>query len=203
MILVDTEIEHLIDRGVIAGDSPVELKSNVQPASLDVRVGYRLLLENQPNWLLRWLRWLHPSLKRRLEEAKEKEWIEINLNFYSKEHPFWLKPNHFVLAETIELFALDPDLAADFMLRSSAAREGYNNLLAGWCDPGWGHGGMEKRSRLTLELKNSRRWKPLPLYPGLRIGQIVFYRLHKTPLRPYNLKGRYNGDQSVQASRGL
>jgi dCTP deaminase len=69
-------------------------------------------------------------------------------------------------------------------------------MLAGFCDPGW-HG-----SKLTLELKNARRFHDLPLYPGLKIGQMVFHKMYASPLRDYSETGRYNRDRSVAASKG-
>jgi dCTP deaminase len=82
------------------------------------------------------------------------------------------------------------------VLKSSRAREGLEHLLAGYCDPGW-HG-----SRLTLELHNSRRFHNIPLWPGMKIGQMVFHVIAGTPERTYRETGRYNGDTQVTASRG-
>jgi dCTP deaminase len=107
-----------------------------------------------------------------------------------------LLPNEFCLAETIETFNLPRFIAAQFVLKSSRAREGYEHMLAGFCDPGW-HG-----SKLTLELKNARRFHDLPLYPGLKIGQMVFRKMCTSPLRDYSETGRYNLDRSVAASKG-
>jgi dCTP deaminase len=207
MYLVDFEIQQLIEEGVITGDDLSAIKVNIQPASLDVRVGTRLLVEVKPNLFLALAKKLFPSLPITVHQIYSgREWKEVDLSQYSKDNPYWLYPNQFVLAETIELFGLYPNLVADFKLRSSAAREGYENLLAGWCDPGWGYGGSCSRrrlSRLTLELKNARQYKPIPLYPGLRIGQMIFSWLTHTPRFPYNLKGRYNGDETVTPSKGI
>ena len=67
-------------------------------------------------------------------------------------------------------------------------------MLAGWCDPGW-HG-----SRLTLELKNVRLHHPLPLYPGLKIGQMVFHTMSSVPLNSYASVGHYNNHSTVMPS---
>jgi len=69
-------------------------------------------------------------------------------------------------------------------------------LLAGYCDPGW-HGSV-----LTLELHNSRRFFNIGLWPGMKIGQMVFHRLETIPDRTYAITGRYNNDSTVTASRG-
>ena len=108
-----------------------------------------------------------------------------------------MRPGEFVLAETHETFKKIPDhICAQFALKSSRAREGYENLLAGWIDPGF------CSSKLTLELVNVRRHCDLSLYPGLKIGQIIFMRMSEVPINSYLKTGRYNGDATVQGSKG-
>ena len=68
-------------------------------------------------------------------------------------------------------------------------------MLAGWCDPGW-HG-----SKLTLELQNARRMHALPLYPGLKIGQMIFFEMESMPIMSYAQVGHYNNDTQVSASK--
>jgi dCTP deaminase len=68
--------------------------------------------------------------------------------------------------------------------------------MAGYCDPGW-HG-----SRLTLELHNSRRFHNIALWPGMKIGQMVFHVIAGTPERTYAVTGRYNGHETVMPSLG-
>ena len=101
-----------------------------------------------------------------------------------------------MLAETREIFNLPDHVAAQFVLKSSRAREGLEHLLAGYCDPGW-HG-----SRLTLELHNSRRLHNVALWPGMKIGQMVFHSLAGRPERSYAVTGRYNLHERVHASLG-
>jgi dCTP deaminase len=71
------------------------------------------------------------------------------------------------------------------------ARNGLIVQTAGYVDPGW-HG------MLTLELTNVTK-AAIKLYPGQRIGQLVFSWL-ESPAKLYN--GKYLGAQEVQASRG-
>jgi dCTP deaminase len=90
-----------------------------------------------------------------------------------------------------------PDYVAGvFCLKSSRARDGWDHAEAGFCDPGW-YG-----SRLTMELKNSRRLNALPIWPGMRIGQMKFLLVSGTPERTYAQTGRYNADLGVTASKG-
>ena len=89
------------------------------------------------------------------------------------------------------------NIAGLFFLKSSRAREGYENLHAGYADPGW------NGSVLTLELKNSRQLLPLPLYPGMKIGQMVFFRMSQKPVLSYAQVGHYNKDLSTTGSKQL
>jgi dCTP deaminase len=67
--------------------------------------------------------------------------------------------------------------------------------MAGYCDPGW------SGSKLTLELQNARSMHPVAIWPGMRIGQIVFHRMSQTPAKDYSVTGQYNNDPTVTASK--
>jgi dCTP deaminase len=144
----------------------------LNPASLDVRLGDFLMVES----------------------IYSPELVRVDIADKTADDPFQLQPGEFVLAETREVFNFPDDLCAQFVLKSSRGREGYNNVLAGFIDPGW-HG-----SRLTMELKNERLHHPLPLFPGLKIGQLVFSEMAQTPVNSYAITGRYNNDLTVTAS---
>lgn len=119
----------------------------------------------------------------------------MDISGATENEPVWLRHNQFWLAHTQETFNLPSDIAAQFMLKSSRAREGIQHLMAGYCDPGW-HG-----SKLTLELVNHHPM-PVPLWPGMKIGQMIFHRLSGTPERTYAVTGRYNNDSTVSISKG-
>jgi dCTP deaminase len=132
MILCDTEIHDLIAQGMVQHHQP-EL---INPASLDLRLGDLIMLES----------------------VESHQMIPLSIKDYTPDHPYELVPGQFILAQTIETFVMPEDVAGLFFLKSSRAREGYENLHAGYADPGW-HG-----SALTLELKNARQLQPLPVY---------------------------------------
>lgn len=145
----------------------------VNPASLDVRLGPNLLIEL----------------------ADDPELRPFSLHGYTEDFPFALPPGEFVLAETIETFFFPAFLAGQFALKSSRARQGIEHLMAGYCDPGW------QGSKLTLELQNARQLHPIKLWPGMRIGQIVFHRMSQTPAEDYSIVGHYNFDQKVTGAK--
>jgi len=169
MILCDTEIFDLIQQGMVQHHQP-EL---INPASLDLRLSDLIMLES----------------------VESHQMIPLSIKDYTADHPYELVPGQFILAQTIETFSMPEDIAGLFFLKSSRAREGYENLHAGYADPGW-HG-----SALTLELKNARQLQPLPVYPGLKIGQMVFFRMSQRPALSYAAVGHYNNDKLVAASK--
>lgn len=144
----------------------------LNPASLDVRLGNTLMIEVMDS----------PEL------------IRIDISDRDEQNPYLLLPGDFCLAETVEVFHLPDDVSAQFVLKSSRARAGFQHLLAGWCDPGW-YG-----SKLTLELKNVRRHHPLELYPNLKIGQMVFHLMNNIPSHSYREVGHYNNHLTVMPS---
>ncbi|MFZ9654658.1 MAG: dCTP deaminase [Limnohabitans sp.] len=168
MRLPDHRIRQLALEGMI---SPYR-ESQLNPASYDVTLGSIILLEENVGFR------------------------EIDISDATYDNPYWLAPGEFCLAETQEIFSLPDNVAAQFVLKSSRAREGYENLYAGYCDPGW------SGSRLTLELKNALVWSDLALWPGMKIGQMVFDAMLEACERSYRVTGRYNNDERVTPSKG-
>jgi len=146
----------------------------LNPASLDLTLGDRIMIE-----------------------VPERPELQIHsIQGCTAEDPYWLQPSEFCLAETRQIFSMPDHICGLFFLKSSRAREGYEHSHAGFADCGW-YG-----SRLTLELKNARRMHPLPLYPNMKIGQMLFMNMASLPERSYAELGRYNGDLAVTGSKG-
>jgi dCTP deaminase len=171
MLIPDHEIRRLCQKRHMV--TPY-VEEHLNPASLDVTLGDRIMIE--------------------VTGTRE---LEITgIHNYSEEQPYWIKPGEFFLAETREIFHLPDYVGAQFVLKSSRARDGWDHAEAGFCDPSW------FGSRLTMELKNSRRLNALPIWPGMRIGQMLFMLISGTPERGYDKTGRYNCDLGVTASKG-
>jgi dCTP deaminase len=169
VILCDSEIRALCEEGLVDPYDP----ALVNPASLDVRLGFELMVEMEE----------YPTL------------IPFDISGHTQANPFYLRPGEFVLGCTIETFCLPVDVAGQFALKSTRARQGLEHLMAGYCDPGW------SGSKLTLELQNARKLHPVALWPEMRIGQLVFHRMSAIPSRDYSVTGHYNNDVSVQAAK--
>ena len=114
--------------------------------------------------------------------------------FLDRELPVALEPNEFILAAIQEKIMLPDDMTAQFYLKSSRAREGYEHALATWADPGY-------EGNMTLELKNNSR-NPLTIPRDLMIGQLVFQRTEAPCRTSYAKKGRYMNDVGPTKSRG-
>ena len=168
MILIDKDIEFLaLTQNLVV---PFD-RGLLNPASLDIRIGRNMLL------------------------ATDHGWVKVDLNNLTKDEPFYLHPNDFVLVESIEVFNFPDNVAGNFRLKSSRGREGFDHGAAGWIDPLWSN------SRLTMEIKAIHPFDRLPLYYGQRIGQIVFYLLNGVPELDYSQVGHYNNDLSVKESK--
>ena len=179
MVLSDRTISRLIDEGRIVID-PYDAEL-LQPSSVDVRVDrfFRVFHNNR-----------YPYIDVREPQEELTELVEID-----DERPFILHPGEFVLASTLERIRLPDDLVARLEGKSSLGRLGLLiHSTAGFIDPGWdGH--------VTLELSNVANL-PITLYPGMKIGQISFFRLTSPAETPYGSAGnKYQGQRGPTASR--
>jgi deoxycytidine triphosphate deaminase len=95
---------------------------------------------------------------------------------------FILHPQTMVLSSTFEFISLPNDIEASIEGRSSWARTGLMIATAVYVDPGF-------KGCITLELSNLSN-VPLKLFPGMRIGQIVFGKT-SSPSRYENKKYQY------------
>jgi dCTP deaminase len=171
MLLPDHEIQRLCQQhAMVTPFDPEQLN----PASYDVSLGTRIMIEVPGT----------PELQL------------VDLIGHTEEDPYLIQPGEFFLAETREIFNLPDHVGAQFVLKSSRAREGWDHAEAGWCDPGW------FGSRLTMEICNQRKLHPLGIWPGLKMGQMKFLLVNGTVDRSYAQTGRYNADLGVTASKG-
>ncbi len=120
---------------------------------------------------------------------------EIDLSGYHADMPYLMVPGDRLLVASLETFNIPVFLEATFYLKSSRGREWYGHQLAGYIDAGW-HG-----SKLTMEITNDDV-DLLPLYPGMRFGQLAFRLLNSIPAKSYASVGRYNNDVCVMESKG-
>ncbi|MCM1165709.1 MAG: dCTP deaminase [Lachnospiraceae bacterium] len=170
MILSDGTILNMIENGTLV-IKPLE-RSQVQPASVDIRLGNTFCVtEDSPSGIIT------------LDRAAECRTFKTDT--------YLLLPGQFVLATTVEYFELPNDLTAFVEGRSSLGRMGLFIQNAGWVDPGF-------KGEITLELYNANRCV-IELKAGRRVGQLVFAKTDAPALSPYN--GKYQGQTGATASR--
>lgn len=167
-LLTDHEIESLITGLEILEPYSAD---QLNPCSYDVTLGHTLILERPGFLRCLW----DPNLRKAV--TYNRRWLLVDISDSCPEHPFILRPGDFVLGCTEEVLKLPAWTSAQFVLKSSRAREGYEHSEAGWIDAGF-------CGRVTLELSNVLRRHSLPLWRGMRIGQIKFFS-HAVPTHPY------------------
>lgn len=113
-----------------------------------------------------------------------------DISQHTETHPVILEPGEFVLVVMREHVFIPTDLSCLFLLKSTMARQGMNHMFAGWIDPAWD--GM-----LTMEIKNDNQERPLAIWPGMKIGQLVYMQT----IIAGHYKGRYQNSEGVVAAR--
>ncbi len=181
MLLSDRDIRAEIDAGRVVLD-PAD-PAMVQPASVDVRIDrlFRLFDNHR-----------YPVIDPRADQPDLTRLVEV-----APGEAFVLHPGEFVLGATYEQVTLPDDLAARLEGKSSLGRLGLlTHSTAGFIDPGFsGH--------VTLELSNTATL-PIVLWPGMKIGQLCFFRLSSPAEHPYGsgaAGSRYQGQRGPTASR--
>src|SRR5699024_6687752 len=162
VLLSDRDILTELASGRIGLD-PLD-ETMVQPSSVDVRLDrYFRLFDNHK----------YPVIDPAAEQPELTRLVEV-----PPDEPFMLHPGEFVLGSTLELITLPDDLAARLEGKSSLGRLGLlTHSTAGFIDPGFsGH--------VTLELSNVATL-PITLWPGMKIGQLCYFRLSSPAEKPY------------------
>ena len=181
MLLSDRDIRAEIDSARVVLD-PYE-PTMIQPSSIDVRLDRFFRLFDNHKYAVIDPATNQPDLTRLVEvDAGE---------------PFVLHPGEFVLGSTYEQVTLPDDIAARLEGKSSLGRLGLlPHSSAGFFDPGFsGH--------VTLELSNVATL-PITLWPGMKIGQLCFFRLSSPAENPYGSPvygSRYQGQRGPTPSR--
>ena len=183
MLLSDRDIRAQLDSGRIMLDpyDPVM----IQPSSIDVRLDRFFRLFDNHKYAV-------------IDPAEDQPDL-THLVEPDGDEPFVLHPGEFVLGSTYEAVTLPDDVAARLEGKSSLGRLGLlTHSTAGFIDPGFtGH--------VTLELSNVATL-PIKLWPGMKIGQMCFFRLSSPAEHPYGsgaFGSRYQGQRGPTASRSF
>jgi len=181
VLLSDRDIRAAIEaRDVVLEPFAADM---VQPSSVDVRIDRFFRLFDNHKYAV-----IDPAL----EQPELTRLVEVE-----PDDAFVLHPGEFVLASTYEVVSLSAGIAARLEGKSSLGRLGLlTHSTAGFIDPGFsGH--------VTLELSNVATL-PIKLWPGMKIGQLCFFRLSSPAEHPYGTDrygSRYQGQRGPTASR--
>tara|TARA_B110000977_G_scaffold171385_1_gene222822 strand:+ start:369 stop:953 length:585 start_codon:yes stop_codon:yes gene_type:complete len=183
VLLSDRDIRQELESGRVGLD-PLDI-SMVQPSSVDVRLDkFFRLFDNHK----------YQHIDPALDQPDLTRLVEVESG-----DSFVLHPGEFVLGATYEAVSLPDDIAARLEGKSSLGRLGLlTHSTAGFIDPGFsGH--------VTLELSNVATL-PITLWPGMKIGQLCFFRLSSPAEHPYGSEkygSRYQGQRGPTASRSF
>jgi dCTP deaminase len=181
VLLSDRDILAELDAGRVQLD-PLT-RDMIQPSSIDVRLDkFFRVFDNHK----------YPHIDPAADQSELTREVEVG-----NDETFVLHPGEFVLGSTYELVGLPDDIAARLEGKSSLGRLGLlTHSTAGFIDPGFsGH--------VTLELANVATL-PIKLYPGMKIGQLCFFRLSSPAENPYGSSiygSRYQGQRGPTPSR--
>ena len=184
MILSDRDILRRLESGDLAVEPLEDLDLQIQPASVDLRLGSEFLEFQRTN-----ISCIHPDAEREVEEYITETVVEEGEDFI-------LHPGDFVLGTTKERVEVPADLIAHVQGRSSMGRLAVViHATAGIIDPGY-------RGQITLELSNLGT-APVALTPGMRISQVIFTELTSAAERPYGSDrgSKYQDQAGPQASK--
>jgi dCTP deaminase len=184
MILSDGDIRRRLEEGSLVVEPLAEPELQIQPASIDLRLGREFLEFQRTN-----IPYIHPDSETEIEEY-------VTETVVPEDEEFILHPGDFVLGTTIERVEIPPDLIAHVEGRSSLGRLAIVvHATAGLADPGY-------CGQITLELSNLGA-APVALSPGMRVSQLTFTELSSPAERPYGSErgSKYQNQEGPQASR--
>jgi dCTP deaminase len=163
MVLSDKEIVRELLKGSITITPLLRARKQIGSSSIDVRLGTEFRH-------IKIVKQTHFDLSLSLDKIREQIDNYSEVVHVHPMEPFILHPNDFVLASTLEYIILPHNITGRLEGRSTWGRTGLQvHSTAGFIDPGF-------EGSLTYELHNMGKL-PLPLYPGIRIGQISFHRM--------------------------
>jgi dCTP deaminase len=132
----------------------------MQPSSYDVTLSseFRVQLRPEPGEVL-------PDLDPKADSSEYFAEVKV-----PKGQAIAIEPGSFVLGSIHEVISLGANIAARCEGKSSLGRLGLQvHSTAGFIDPGF-------EGNITLELSNNGTM-PILLWPGMKIGQLCFFRL--------------------------
>jgi len=184
MILSDRDIRARLAQGDLTIGPLSDARLQVQPASVDLRLGREFLVYKTAQ-----VSCLDPREPTTIAAAMERVCV-------ATDQAFVLHPGEFALGTTEERVKIPVDLVGVVDGRSSIGRLAVVvHATAGFIDPGF-------EGQITLELSNIGSI-PVKLYPRMRIAQIVLHQMTSAAEHPYGAArgSQYNHQSGPQPSK--
>ena len=186
MILVDQQILELVRRGTLQLDPfhsgervSGQISTGLSSAGYDLRLGNKFLVPR-----------LDDALPLDPKDPKSLSFETVYRNDHSK---FLIPSRSFVLGHSVEYIKVPRFVIGLVFGKSTYARAGLIVNVTP-LEPGW-------EGQLTIELVNPSP-RPVAVYPGEGIAQLLFVRLGGLPYRDYLQKGGvYQGQREVTLPR--
>jgi len=156
--------------------TPLLSEDQIGPASVDVRLGSSLVVPKKT-----YIESQDVTDSELVQQVERRRYDRIRLKYHTK---FVLHPNTLILGVTYEYISLPFNTFCTVASRSSWGRLGLVVATASVVQPGF-------RGCLTLELVNLSE-SPIVLYPGLLVGQLVFYDVQAKGSEEITYDGRYD-----------
>lgn len=184
MVLSDTDLKARLARGDLSIVPAPDPETQIQPASIDLRLGYDFRTFNYTRQAL-------------IDPMEPETFAELtSMTHLERGERFIVHPGEFVLGTTLEQVRVPDDLVARLEGRSSIGRLGIViHSTAGYIDPGF-------EGAITLEISNLGRIA-VALYPQMRICQISFEQMSTPVSQGYGARrlAKYQGQAFPTVSR--
>ncbi len=183
-VLSDQDIAAELDTGDLVIDPITDFEQQVQPASIDLRLGCEFIKFDRMN-----IPYIDPDNESDLEQYTTTQVID-------DDDEFIIHPGDFVLGTTAERVEIPDHLIGHVEGRSSLGRLAIIvHSTAGLCDPGY-------KGQITLELSNLGV-APVALTPEMRICQLTLTELSTVSERPYGAErnSKYQDQRGPEMSR--
>ena len=165
MILSDRDIKAYLESGHIKITADYDVYADIQPASLDIRLGNDFKIYDHTKTPI-------------LDPRNINEEVHTRMIHIPDGEAFIVQPGEFILGATSCIIKVPDNLTVRVEGRSSLGRLGIIvHSTAGFIDPGF-------EGTITLEISNLNRL-PIALYPGMRVGQFAFEMMSSPCETPY------------------
>lgn len=156
--------------------TPLLSETQIGPASIDVRLGSSIVIPRRT-----FVSSHDVTNREQAQQVEKRLYDRCRLKYHSE---FVLHPNQLILAVTLEYVSLPRTVFCQVASRSSWGRLGLVVATASVVQPGF-------KGCLTLELANLSD-SPIALYPGLLVGQLIFYEIKTEGHEATPYAGRYD-----------